>query len=205
MTSKDPIERALIDSLAGDHLLDDRVEFVTPAKPLYLQADPGSDIFRRLHQNEAPPILRDVTLNATSRTLVASADDLFTQTAQRLASRLMDTQPVFESLAAAQQAGHPLLLITTNDGLAEQLKLLRLERPAGLPRVAYSAEVWTTRRTDGAPVLVVSAANADDLESLLRPLPHYGGQSYVLFEAGRAVNRGIWPITRGALFRDFDS
>ncbi len=178
------------------------VEFVTPAKPLYLQADPGSDIFRRLHQNEAPPILRDVTLNATSRTLVASADDLFTQTAKRLASRLMDTQPVIESLAAAQQPGHPLLLITTNDGLAEQLELLRLERPASLPRVAYSAEVWTTRRTDGAPVLVVSAANADDLESLLRPLPHYGGQSYVLFEAGRAVNRGIWPITRGALFRD---
>ncbi|MDH3633429.1 MAG: M1 family aminopeptidase [Gammaproteobacteria bacterium] len=179
-----------------------RVEFVTPAKPLYLQADPGSDIFRRLHQNEAPPILRDVTLNATSRTLIASVDDVFLQTAKRLASRLMDTRPVFENLAAAQQPGHPLLLVTTDDRLSEQLKLLRLERPPGLPRGAYSAEVWTTRRADGAPVLVVSATSADELESLLRPLPHYGGQSYVLFEAGRAASRGIWPITRGALFRD---
>ena len=102
----------------------------------------------------------------------------------------------------AQQPGHPLLLITTADALPEQLKLLRLERPSGLPRGTYSSEVWTTRRADGTPVLVVSASRADELESLLRPLPHYGGQSYVLFEAGRATSRGIWPITRGALFRD---
>ena len=40
------------------------------------------------------------------------------------------------------------------------------------------------------------------LQSLLRPLPHYGGQSYVLFDGGRAVERGIWPLTRGALYRD---
>jgi hypothetical protein len=31
MTSKDPIQCALVDGLAGDHLVDDRVEFVTPA------------------------------------------------------------------------------------------------------------------------------------------------------------------------------
>jgi len=29
MTAKNPIQRALVDGLAGDHLLDDRVEFVT--------------------------------------------------------------------------------------------------------------------------------------------------------------------------------
>ena len=31
MTSQDPIQRARVDALAGDHLVDDRVEFVTPA------------------------------------------------------------------------------------------------------------------------------------------------------------------------------
>jgi len=179
-----------------------RVEFVTPAKPLYFQADPDSDVFRRLHQNETPPILRDVTLDPEARTLIASNDADFSGAARSLASRLMDTPPRFENLAAAQQPGNSLLLITTNARLTEDLKLLGLERPFGLPKVAYSAEVWTTRRTDGVAVLVVSAANADDLKSLLRPLPHYGGQSFVLFEAGRALSRGIWPITRGALFRD---
>lgn len=181
-----------------------RVEFVTSAKPLYFQADPDSDVFRRLHQNETPPILRDVTLDPETRTLIAPTDVDFTATARSLASRLMDTQPRFDNLAAAQQPGNSLLLITTNDRLIEDLKLLGLQRPSALPTVAYSAEVWTTRRTDGAAVLVVSAANADDLKSLLRPLPHYRGQSYVLFEAGRALSRGIWPITRGALFRDLN-
>ncbi len=181
-----------------------RVEFVTPAKPLYFQADPDSDVFRRLHQDETPPILRDVTLDPETRTLIASNDADFTEAARSLASRLMDTQPRFDSLDATQRPGNSLLLITTNDRLTEDLKLLGLERPSGLPKVAYSAEVWTSRRADGAAVLVVSAANADDLKSLLRPLPHYGGQSFVLFEAGRALSRGIWPITRGALFRDLD-
>jgi aminopeptidase N len=181
-----------------------RVEFVTAAKPLYFQADPDSDVFRRLHQDETPPILRDVTLDPETRTLIASNDADFTEAARSLASRLMDTQPRFDSLDAVQRPGNSLLLITTNARLIEDLKLLGLERPFGLPKVAYSAEVWTRRRTDGAAVLVVSAANADDLKSLLRPLPHYGGQSFVLFEAGRALSRGIWPITRGALFRDLD-
>jgi aminopeptidase N len=181
-----------------------RVEFVTAAKPLYFQADPDSDVFRRLHQDETPPILRDVTLDPETRTLIASNDADFTEAARSLASRLMDTQPRFDSLDAEQRPGNSLLLITTNDRLTEDLKLLGLERPSGLPKVAYSAEVWTSRRADGAAVLVVSAANADDLKSLLRPLPHYGGQSFVLFEAGRALSRGIWPITRGALFRDLN-
>jgi hypothetical protein len=182
-----------------------QVEFITPAKPLYFQADPDSDVFRRLRRDETPPILRDVTLDPGSRTLIMSDDADFREVARSLASGLMDAQPRFDNLAAAQQPGNALLLITTNDRLAENLMLLGLERPAGLPKVVYSAEVWTARRGDGAAVLVVSAANADDLKSLLRPLPHYGGQSYVLFEAGRALSRGIWPVRRGALFRDLAS
>jgi hypothetical protein len=181
-----------------------QVELVTPAKPLYFQADPDSDVFRRLHQNETAPILRDVTLDPETRTLVASNDAEFTAAARNLASRIMDTQPRFDNLAAAQQPGNSLLLITTNDRLNEDLKLLGLKRPSALPKVAYSAEVWTTRRANGSAVMVVSAANTNDLKSLLRPLPHYGGQSYVLFEASRALSRGIWPIARGALFRDLN-
>jgi hypothetical protein len=55
---------------------------------------------------------------------------------------------------------------------------------------------------DGAPLLVVSARSSAELEALLRPLPHYGGQSYVLFDAGRAQSRGVWQLRRGPLYRD---
>jgi hypothetical protein len=40
---------------------------------------------------------------------------------------------------------------------------------------------------------VVSAESEDALRALLRPLPHYGRQSYLIFEEARAVERGIWP------------
>ena len=65
-------------------------------------------------------------------------------------------------------------------------------RPAGLAGRG-SAQVWTLNRETGAPVAVVSARDADALRALLRPLPHYGGQSWLVFEGSRAVERGIWP------------
>ena len=179
-----------------------RVEFVTPAKPRYLHVDPGSDVFRRLQQDETPPILRDITLNPSVVTVVASADDEFVKVARNLAASLMDVEPRVDSLSALQNSDQPLLLIASSNNLAGQLAQLHLEQFAELPDVAHSAGAWTVRRANGAPVLVVTAGNAAELASLLRPLPHYGGQSYVLFTEGRAVSRGIWPLARSSLYLD---
>ena len=98
-----------------------------------------------------------------------------------------------------------LMLITTTGNLTEQLVQLGLQRPPELTGSAWSAAAWTARRENGAAVLVVSADNVAELQSMLRPLPHYGGRSYVLFAGGRAQSRGVWPVTRGALFRDLAS
>jgi hypothetical protein len=179
-----------------------QVEFVTPAKPRYLHLDPDSDIFRRLQQDETPPILRDVSLNPSTITFIASTDAGFVETARNLAARIMDVEPRFDTLAALENSARPLLLITTNGNLAGQLAKLRLERSPQLPDIVHSAGAWTARRANGAPILVVMAENAAELQSLLRPLPHYGGQSFVLFAAGRAVSRGIWPLDRGSLYLD---
>ena len=179
-----------------------RVEFVTPAKPRYLHVDPDSDVFRRLQQDETPPILRDVTLNPSAITVIASTDAGFVAAARNLAARLMDVEPRFDTLSALENSARPLLLIATTDNLAGQLAKLRLERSPELPDTVHSAGAWTARRANGAPILVVMAENADELQSLLRPLPHYSGQSYVLFTAGQAVSRGIWPLDRGSLYLD---
>jgi hypothetical protein len=39
----------------------------------------------------------------------------------------------------------------------------------------------------------ISARDLDALRSLQRPLPHYGRQSWLVFEGARAVERGVWP------------
>jgi hypothetical protein len=179
-----------------------RVEFVTPAKPRYIHVDPDSDVFRRLQRDETPPILRDITLNPSAITVIASTDTGFVEVARNLAVGLMDVEPRFETLTALHESDQPLLLITTSNDLAQQLKQLGLKQLPELPDMAHSAAAWTVRRTNGAPVLVVTAGNALELRSLLRPLPHYGGQSYVLFAAGRALSRGLWPLDRGSLYHD---
>jgi aminopeptidase N len=56
-----------------------------------------------------------------------------------------------------------------------------------------SAQAWTVRRADGAMLAVVSARDAASLHALIRPLPHYGRQSYVIFDGAKAIHRGAWP------------
>ena len=182
-----------------------RLEWFTSARPLSIRLDPQSDLFRRLQTGETPPILRDITLNAASITLFAEAQPDFIDAARALAERLLDKPTRF--LAPDQSPGpaQPLLLITTADRLDEQLERLQLKRPADLPEIESGAVVWTARLANNTPVLVVSATSTAELQAILRPLPHYGGQSYVLFDNGRALSRGLWPLSRGALYRDLSA
>ena len=179
-----------------------RVEWVTSSKPRSLHFDPDSDVFRLLQRNETPPILRDVTLNPKTVTMIGSSDTEFDRVARNLAARLMDVEARFETLDPRSDIDRPLLLITSSDNLASQLVQLKLTRPPELAAPGANAAAWTARLENGNPVLVISADDAAALQTLLRPLPHYGGQSYVLFEAGRAASRGIWPVTRGPLYLD---
>jgi hypothetical protein len=40
---------------------------------------------------------------------------------------------------------------------------------------------------------VISARDEPSLQALLRPLPHYGSQSYLAFDGARLIERGAWP------------
>jgi hypothetical protein len=179
-----------------------RLEWATPARPQSIEIDPHTDLFRRLHIGETPPIMRDITLNPESVTLIAGTQPGFADTARQLAGRILDTAPNFLEQEGARGPGQPLLLIVDFDSLPGQLERLQLTEPAELPGVDHDAAAWTARLANNTPVLVVAAASTQALGALLRPLPHYGGQSYVLFDAGRAQSRGLWPLSRGALYRD---
>jgi hypothetical protein len=66
-------------------------------------------------------------------------------------------------------------------------------RPATLAAARGSAQVWTLRAADGRLTVLVSVRDAPALAALSRPLPHYGQQSYLVFEGARAIDRGTWP------------
>ncbi|MDH3715047.1 MAG: M1 family aminopeptidase, partial [Gammaproteobacteria bacterium] len=178
------------------------LEFVTDSQPLSVHIDPFSDVFRRLTPEETPPIMRDVTLHPAAITMIGTDETAYRESARALAARMLDTTPRFGTLAQAQEVGAPVLLIAEVHDAAELLARLQVDDIPRLPEAAHSAAAWSARRNNGLPVLVVTAPTAEALQSLLRPLPHYGGRSYVLFDGGMAIRKGVWPVTRSPLRRD---
>ena len=74
----------------------------------------------------------------------------------------------------------------------------RVLRGAGLPAAPETlapggdVRVWTARAAGGPPLAVVAAKDAAALQAVARPLPHYGSQSWLVFEGGRVLARGVW-------------
>ena len=156
--------------------------------------DPDYRLWRRVEPALFPPILREVFVAPRVGLLLADADEDLAHAATVLAGRLLDARP--EPLAATGTGlpgGMPALII----GQAEQVRALltRLDLAPPPPQVAGkgSAQVWTDRDAGGRPYAVISAHDSQALQALQRPLPHYGRQSWLIFEAARAVGKGIWP------------
>lgn len=175
----------------------------TAAAPRALAVDPGFGLFRRLAPGEAPPTLRDVTLDHAATTVIAADDGPAAEAARALAERLADGTPRIATANRIDPAA-PLAVIGTA-GEVERL-LTRL----GLPPLPDSlagrgtARVWTARTPQGRPLLAVTADDAAALQALLRPLPHYGRQSWLVFEGARAVDRGVWPAGDSPLRVSFE-
>jgi len=163
--------------------------------------DPGYDLFRRLAPGEAPPTLRDVTLDGATNVVLA-AEGAAAETARALAERLMDRKARVVA-PDRTDSGQPLALIGTVDAVAPLLRAYQIEAPASLAGRG-TGRAWTARSPQGKPVLVVEAADGAALQALARPLPHYGRQSWLVFDGGKVADRGVWPAGDSPLRRRFD-
>lgn len=161
--------------------------------------DPDFDLFRRLAPGEAPPILRDVTLRPGAERVIAvdgPRDGEAAEAARTLAGRLIDGGGRDSGDGAA-----PLLLVGTDAAVARELEARRLPPVPAELAGRGSARVWVSRAADGRTALVVSGADAEALRALVRPLPHYGRQSWLVFEGAKAVDRGVWAVGDSPLRR----
>jgi len=164
------------------------------AEPRQVAVDPDYRLFRRLAPGEAPPILRDVTLNPATRLVIVGAEQ---DAARTLGDRLMDAG----ALDAAGDRTGPVAVIGTTDAVIKALEDQRLPPMPTKLASKGTARVWTARTDSGAAVLVIAADDRAALEALMRPLPHYGRQSYLVFQGREAVERGVWPSGEGPLKR----
>jgi len=158
-----------------------------------VRLDPDLRLWRRLDPRTLPPILREWILARQPRYAVATESEPIRAAAAALAQRLFEASA--EPVAIDDAGEGPLVII----GLAEDVDraLLRLGLPARPSEVADrgTAQVWTIPRApEGRPVAVISVRDAAALDALARPLPHYGAQSWLVFDGRHALARGVWPL-----------
>ncbi|MEK7843011.1 MAG: M1 family aminopeptidase, partial [Pseudomonadota bacterium] len=162
-------------------------------RPLEVVLDPDLRLFRRLLPDEAPPILRQVMVDRTVATILLPESGEACTTAEMLATKLQNRAPRIISATNSLPAVSILVI-----GLHEQVDtwLARHQLPAR-PEIVQgkgSAQAWTVRRPQGATLTLVSARDAVALAALVRPLPHYGRQSYIVFDGAKMIERGTWPM-----------
>ncbi|HYC48543.1 MAG TPA: M1 family aminopeptidase [Burkholderiales bacterium] len=160
--------------------------------PRGVRTDPEFRVWRELDRAELPPILRQWIVAAAPALAVVSADAASDAAAHAVAGALFERKPKASRLVSRGRET-PLLIAGLHDDVDAALAKHRLPpRPAKLPR--GSAQVWTIEQTRGAaPVAVLSARDAASLEAIARALPHYGSQSWLVFEGSKVIARGVWP------------
>ncbi|RZI43377.1 M1 family peptidase [Herbaspirillum sp. HC18] len=162
------------------------------AVPSGARLDPDLRVWRKLERDQLPPILRQWFIANTPRLVVASALPEVREAASALAQRLFESPPRAVTLDEALSGAAPVMVIGSHAEIDNLLSHAGLPpRPASLSGKG-SAQVWTIAR-EKAPVAVVSAAGAEALIALARPLPHYGAQSWLVFDGSRAIGKGVWP------------
>ena len=169
-----------------------RASVTVPDRPVRVRLDPDLRTLRRLAPDEAPPILRDAMVRRDLALVVLDDSPEYRQAATALATRFADSVPSVQ--AAGDTPRSPLLVIGPAERIASYASRHGLGgRPDAL-RDKPGAGAWVTAASAG-PVVFVEAPDTTTLGGWARPLPHYGGQSWLRFDGRRVADRGIGAAT----------
>jgi len=160
--------------------------------PQAVRLDPDLRVWRKPDAAQLPAILRQWMLASAPQLVIADDDPAVSKAGEDLAQRLFERPPRRVGKDAIKSSVAGTLLVGTHDAVEKVLSAAGMP-PRPLPVLARDgAQVWTVRSESGALLAVVSASDVDELVPLQRPLPHYGGQSWLRAAAGRVVDRGVW-------------
>jgi hypothetical protein len=177
-----------------------------PAGAKEVEVDPELRLWRRLEPRTVPPIFRDTFIAPRAEVYLANNSPEWSAPAMALVARLLDSQP--REVSASELMGSPLPALVVGDraSIARVLSGLGLD---GLPDVLFqespahageprplkgSAQAWTARARNGKTLALVMTEKPEVLVTLQRSMPHYGRQSWLVFQDGRVVGQGAWPV-----------
>jgi hypothetical protein len=154
-----------------------------------MQIDANFDVFRRLVLGEMPPIFRDVTLNPNTQLMLVSQDPEVNEMARYFGEQLLQ-RPVDE-----QESDGPRIIIGLDSDVAPYLQ--------GTPPLDCDGRAYVVRDTNGRATIFVMAKDKDSLAGLATSLAHYKRRSFVRFDGGKVIDKGVWQSTTSPLARTF--
>lgn len=167
------------------------VQIDTPFVAERVRLDPDLRVWRRLDASELSPILRQWIIARSPRIAMVSKDS--ENAARGVADAFFENRPQAVSLESAKSSREPLLIAGLHADVDAALARLGLPpRPQAVVGRG-SAAAWTIQQPGAMPVAALSAKDSEALAATARALPHLGGQSYVIFDGARSIERGIWP------------
>lgn len=169
-----------------------RIHLPAPKLVQAVDLDPDYRLWRRLDPQLFPPTLREIFVAPSTGLVLATPEGDMARGGEALARRLLDARPEPVALDTVPPGQGPVLIIGQDGPLDALLSRLGLQPPSPVAGKG-TARVWTDRDPGGRVYTVVAAADAQALEALQRPLPHYGRQSWLVFEGAKAVDKGVWP------------
>lgn len=176
------------------------VELPVDFAPAEVRLDPELRVWRLPDASQLPPILRQWIITPAPRFVIAdvllaaerAVAPGVVEAAEALAGRLFERRARRSDATALDGGGEPVLLVGTHEAVARVLERSGVSvEPESMPP-GGDVRVWTTRSAGGPPLAVVAASDADALQAVARPLPHYGSQSWLVFDGGRVRARGVW-------------
>jgi aminopeptidase N len=169
-----------------------------------LCVDPDFRLFRRPLPGEVAPIVRSVVFDSEAPAVIAAQDPQAREAAQALARQLLERAPRLASAGAALPDG-PVLLVGTD---AEVKAFLDRQKLPGAPSTIAgrgTARAWAIQRDEAGPLVVVAARDAAALQEIAGPLPHYGSDSFIVFDGRRTIDHGVWPAGPSPLCTRLDT
>jgi hypothetical protein len=185
------------------------------SRPLSLTVDPDFNMFRRLYKEEIPVTIGGAFANETGTVIVGDGEEPMTRMSLTNISHALGVSGdnVDEAQAGAPALeGSNLWFLGRGKALAEVLggsdvvlagnKVTVAGKELDIAGRTFICTLRNPRDEDSIVAVIISG-DIEPLPSILRKLPHYGRNSYLVFEGDKAIERGVWEAKESPLRVEF--
>jgi hypothetical protein len=199
------------------HLSEDRktYEIRTESRPVSLEIDADFNMFRRLYTEEIPVTLGGAFASDSGTVIIGNREEgpVGMSFAAMTHSLGVEGDVINETEAGAPGlSGSHLWFLGRGDALDGVLAgtgVTLTGDTATLAGKEYEIGGRTficalrNPRDENGIITVILSADTEALPGILRKLPHYGRNSYLVFEGTKAVEQGVWEAKDSPLRADF--